>query len=58
MHYFIKLCQQGNDFGDETTCIPADNAALTPLGLSSKTRQLDDSSGGDWNLKRDFKNML
>ena len=43
---------------DEFTCIPADNAALTPLGLSSKTRHPERSSGGDWNLKRDFRNIL
>ena len=43
---------------DEFTCIPADNAALTPLGLSSKTRHPERSAGGGLNLKQDFRSML
>lgn len=40
--------------GTWRTCIPAAFAALTPFGLSSKTRQVPRSVGGGVNLEKKF----
>ena len=37
------------------TCIPAAFAAVTPFGLSSKTRQAPTSVGGGVNLEKKYQ---